>query len=384
MNENARKCTIGKFRLNCAAQLRLGLIALALFCSTLSRANDLSTVRNRFVHAVLPPDGEPAKSLQRAANDITKAQLPDGSWKDVIYTDQARSNWLTARHLNNLLQMAKANAQQPDAKLKTAIVAGIAWWLKNDPHNPNWWHNEIGVPQLLGETALLMGDDLPDDQRAGVINIMKRSVWTKWTGQNLVWGCGNQIVRGILERNEKTVADAYKRMYEEIRVEKPQGEGIMPDASFHQHGSQFYSGGYGLAFANDVGRFVAYAWETQFQVPPPQMAIYTRFMLDGEQWMIRGGTGDHAQGQDRSPAQLDDRAGLSAGRCLWIGQHRCDAGQTLGAATRRVPGLRQPADRSECAPIIRQPLFLVLGLHGAPAANVLCLGAHVFVAALQQ
>ena len=31
-------------------------------------------------------------------------------------------------------------------------------------------------------------------------------------------------------------------MYEEVRVEKPEGEGIMPDASFHQHGSQLYSG----------------------------------------------------------------------------------------------------------------------------------------------
>ena len=144
----------------------------------------------------------------------------------------------------------------------------MQWWITNDPHNPNWWHNEIGVPQLLGETAMLMGNDLPDDLRAGTIKIMKRSVWTKWTGQNLVWGCGNQVIRGILEKDEKTVADAYTRMYQEIRVEKPEGEGIMPDASFHQHGPQFYSGGYGLAFANDVGRFVAYAWGTKYQIPP--------------------------------------------------------------------------------------------------------------------
>ena len=70
-------------------------------------------------------------------------------------------------------------------------------------------------------------------------------------------------MRGILDNNEQTIADAYARMYQEVRVEKPTGEGIMPDASFHQHGSQFYSGGYGLNFANDVGRFVAYSWATK-------------------------------------------------------------------------------------------------------------------------
>ncbi len=254
----------------------------------------MGTVRDRFVKAVLPPTGESAQALANSAHAIADSIQPDGSWKDVAYADQARSNWLVDKHLNNLLTIAKANAQTPDPKLRQAIISGIGWWLKNDPHNPNWWHNEIGVPELLGEAAMLLGDDLPDDQRAGVIKIMNRSVWTKWTGQNLVWGCGNQVIRGILERDAKTVSDAYARMYEEIRVEKPQGEGIMPDASFHQHGSQFYSGGYGLAFANDVGRFVAYSWGTTFQIPRAKMEIYARFMLDGEQWMIRGGTFDYS------------------------------------------------------------------------------------------
>jgi chondroitin AC lyase len=254
----------------------------------------MNTIRDRFIAAVVPREGETGRNFQRAAHQIAESQQPDGSWNDIDYADKARSVWKSNKHLNNLLQMAKANAAAPDAKLKDATIKGLAWWLKNDPHNPNWWHNEIGVPQLLGETAMVMGDDLPGDQRAGVIDIMKRSVWTKWTGQNLVWGVGNQIVRGILEHNEQTVADAYARMYEEIRVEKPQAEGIMPDASFHQHGSQFYSGGYGLAFANDVGRFVAYAWGTQFQIPPEKMQIYTRFMLDGEQWMVRGSTFDYS------------------------------------------------------------------------------------------
>ena len=146
---------------------------------SVAHAADLDVVRERIIHAVVPPQGQSMTALVKTAQGIAESQQTDGSWKDVVYTDQARSNWLTSKHLNNLLQMAKANAAAPDPKLRSAIVKGIEWWLKNDPHNPNWWHNEIGVPQLLGETALLLGKDLPQSDRAGVINIMKRSVWTK-------------------------------------------------------------------------------------------------------------------------------------------------------------------------------------------------------------
>ena len=171
--------------------------SLRLCASALHRdADELTTIRDRFVHAVVPPPAEIA-NLNREAKHIADAQQSDGSWPDIDYKNQARSNWLTARHLNNLLTMAKAYRAKPDDAMKQKLLTGIAWWLKNDPHNPNWWHNEIGVPQLLGETALLLGDDLPDDQRNGVIEIMKRSKWDKWTGQNLVWGCGNQVMRGI-------------------------------------------------------------------------------------------------------------------------------------------------------------------------------------------
>jgi chondroitin AC lyase len=274
--------------------LRKTITVLCVIIAFAARADDLGTVRERFVDAVCPSTNALSKPIIESATELANSIQADGSWKDIDYTDQARSVWLTSKHVNNLLLMAKANHVAPDPKVKAALVSGIEWWLKNDPHNPNWWWNEIGIPQLLGETAMIMGDDLSDDQRVRVIAIVKRSVWTKWTGQNLVWGCGNQVVRGVLERNERTVADAYKRMYEEIRVEKPQGEGIMADASFHQHGAQFYSGGYGLAFANDIGRFVAYSWRTKFQIPHQQLDIYSRFILDGEQWMIRGTTFDYS------------------------------------------------------------------------------------------
>ncbi len=72
------------------------------------------------------------------------------------------------------------------------------------------------------------------------------------------------------------------------------GEGIQPDWSFHQHGAQFYSGSYGLSFVNDCIRFTAFAWGTRYQIPAESMQVLTRFILDGQQWMIRGDTFDHS------------------------------------------------------------------------------------------
>ncbi|MGH9342320.1 MAG: hypothetical protein ACRD19_00940 [Terriglobia bacterium] len=89
-----------------------------------------------------------------------------------------------------------------------------------------------------------------------------------------------------MENDWTTVAEGYDRMYQEIKIVSPTEEEIQQDDSFHQHGPQLYNGGYGLNYANDVGRFIAFAWGTYLQVPPDKMAIFSSYLLDGEQWMV--------------------------------------------------------------------------------------------------
>lgn len=117
---------------------------------------------------------------------------------------------------------------------------------------------------------------------------MKRSKWAKWTGQNLTWGATIQIMRGCVEKNPEVVAEAYKRLYEEICLVPPGKEGIQTDYSFHQHGSQLYSGGYGHGFAQDNARFLYYAHETRFAAPETVLAVLVGYLLDGQQWMVYG------------------------------------------------------------------------------------------------
>ena len=182
----------------------------------------------------------------------------------------------------------------PDHTLDAAVLQAFHFWLQKDFRNPNWWWNQIGVPQLTGEIASLMMRDLPDADRQKVIQIMMRTEWDTghWTGANLTWGVTTQIIRGCLQGNSAAVAEAYARMYKEIRYNPQTSEGIQQDDSFHQHGVQLYNGGYGLSFADDVGRFIAFSWGTAYQVPADRMVIFSAYILEGERWMLRGKTID--------------------------------------------------------------------------------------------
>ena len=288
---------------------------------------NLATVRERYVRSVLPAGDAAIAQLDEAAGKYAAALRDDGSWADIKYDDVTpRLVWASAVHLNRLLVMAKAariarDDGHADEVLDARVLLALQWWTAHDYRNPTWWWNLIGVPELTGEIGSVMGAQLPDDQRAKIITILKRSDWRQpftvvslpgtpsfalaptpgtvqvrrvpWMGANLIWGVGIEIVRGCLENDPAPVEDGYKRMYEEIRIASQPEEGIEQDDSFHEHGVQLYNGGYGLDFVNLVGRFVSYSWGTHFQIPADRMALFSALLLDGQQWMIRGNTFDY-------------------------------------------------------------------------------------------
>ena len=261
----------------------------------------IGLVLERYAKSVLPPQPKELAGLHQLAQHYASVLNADGSWADIHYGDKSRSSWQVTEHLNRTLVMAKwaraaRGAGTPDSNIEIDIHHALDYWLKYDPKNRNWWWNEIGVPELLGEIAALTEKQLPQSTILNVTKIMRRSNWARvpWTGANLVWGVEIEIVRGCLEHNDADVREGYSRMYQEIKIVGPHQDGIQQDYSFHQHGEQLYSGGYGLSYANDVGRFVAYAWGTKFQIPAKQLAIFSAYILDGEQWMTTGDIIDYS------------------------------------------------------------------------------------------
>lgn len=255
-------------------------------------SSDIDTLNARYVRSILPTDPEAIQALHRAAAELRESLGDDGSWKDIDYTDQARSIWQARKHTERLLQMSRAHRLAPEPRLLQSILSALDFWILQDFRNPNWWQNEIGTPQLLGTTAILLGENLTDTRKEKLLPILKRSAWVKWTGQNLVWGVTNQIQRGLIERNADTITEGYNRLYQEVR--RTSAEGIQHDHSFHQHGPQLYSGGYGLNFAIDAARFAGLSWGTRWQIPQDRMEILTSYLLDGLRWAMHGGRIDYS------------------------------------------------------------------------------------------
>jgi chondroitin AC lyase len=297
------------------AVLNCGLLAHAAVASTraadLSMAgsdaavSDLDTIRSRFAMSVLPTDPIQTNRLHTLSSRYSSSLQLNGSWSDINYGDSARPLWPATDHLQRILVMAKSarlyrNAGHPDDALEQKTILALRWWISHDYQDhlngALWWWNQIGVPELIGESANLMWSDLSAGDISKIAEIMKRSDWkhVPWTGANLTWGVTNEIVRGCIENDPATVAEGYNRLYQEIKIVGPTEEGIEQDDSFHQHGTQLYNGGYGLSYANDVGRFIAFAWGTRFQIPPDRMAIFSSYLLDGEQWMVRGDVIDYS------------------------------------------------------------------------------------------
>ena len=257
------------------------------------RLDALETLRLRLCAENEPLDGSGHALPGVDVDALLAAQLPDGAWPDVQYVDDALRDWAAVEHLRRLFRLARAwqAPESPcfrDETVFAAVLRGLDAWYARDPRNPNWWWNQIGAPKLLGEILLfLKGACDPSYIERAVPAFRCHEPIYRFTGQNLVWTATVMIYHGILTDDPQRVGHGLYLVGCEVRV-VPDGEGIQPDMSFHQHGKLLYSGGYGQGFAADVGRLIALAEGTPFVLPAPVVERFARYVLDGSRWMVRG------------------------------------------------------------------------------------------------
>ena len=235
--------------------------------------------------------------MSKTAADWLATMQSDGSWSDEVYTDTNREHWKAVEHLPRLLSIVKAyylpgTKFTHDPRVLKQCLTSLRFWLMKDPHNTNWWHNEIGVPQQIGEILVILGDDAPMDLRSAGAELMKRANWKRQTGANLTDETRIQVMRGCITGSTDLISQGYERTWQEVRLAGEGEDGMQADHSFHQHGPLLYCRGYGSVFSDDIIEFVKYAKGTSFEMPADQQKLFDDYLLGGPQWMTRGGYWD--------------------------------------------------------------------------------------------
>lgn len=220
----------------------------------------------------------------------SSALAEDGRWNDIDYPNNRRSSWPAVGHLDRIrnLSLAWANPKSDyykQPKLWEVISNAIKHWSQMRYQNPNWWYNEIGVPQYWKDIIVLTRSRLEQDQLKSVIELLGQ-YRIKGTGANLIWSADLALHTGALTNDHILIKKCSNIIHKEIKIGK--GDGIQTDYSYHQHGARLQTYHYGSAFLKDNIRL---AWQlegTAWAFPAEKIEILSLFVLNGWQWMARG------------------------------------------------------------------------------------------------
>jgi len=249
---------------------------------------------------------------------LVKNASEAGGWPDIDMKDQGRSVWSPVRHVVNLLDLAKAWNDQSgkfyrDSAVLNTFLRCYDYFCMEDPICPNWWYNEIGVPQDMGPALILMRGQLDGKRLVAGVKIMERSQFGR-TGTNKVWLAVNVLMRGLLTNDEVLVKEAREEIFSEIKIAERE-EGIRPDYSFQQHGPMLQIGNYGRHFLENMSWCAGLFKGTALALDENQLGILSDFFFKGVMPSIYKGSLD----QNALARQVTD--GIQRTKALWIADY---------------------------------------------------------------
>jgi chondroitin AC lyase len=295
---------------------RAAFSAAAMMLITVPRADatDLSTVTQRVTAQLL--DATPSASTVEGYMSTLQS---NGSWANINYSDTSATNWAPMTHLDQLQAMAEAYSSSSsslyqNATLATDISNAYNYWITTNPLSSNWWYNDIGSLQSLGDTMVLFSGNLSSSQLSSGLSFLSRAsaaIPEYGSGQNMVDLAIVGIDQGIASNTSSTVATAFSEIGGTIAVIP--ADGIQYDNSFQFHGPQLYIGGYGQLYDNDVLNEAAISANTSYAITTAQQDLIINQLIDGTQWFIRGQALDVT-----ASGRGDSRAGISTSGTSYV------------------------------------------------------------------
>ncbi|NGO78161.1 polysaccharide lyase 8 family protein [Streptomyces sp. YC504] len=291
-----------------AASLGAFALGVPLFTGIAHGATEHDTLRAKWRALLLgsgfSPTAEPFKSklaeLGTSASGYRTSMAPaTGSlWPDLVFadpepdTDQDSYGYSgrMAESYYRLQTMAQAYCQQGtgltgDAALRTAILTGLDHlyarvYNENQARFGNWYSWQIGAPQALLDTCVLMYEHLSATQIANYCRAVDKFVpdsavatYTGTsTGANRVDLCRVLILRGVVGANSAKIAlgrDALSPVFPYVTG----GDGLYADGSFIQHTTVPYTGSYGSVLLGGLGMLFAVLAGSTWAVTDPKRQI---------------------------------------------------------------------------------------------------------------
>lgn len=272
------------------------VVALALFCVA-ARADDLETVRLRALTLFAYPSAAALPAVVAEARALQRLLNASFYFTDIDYDDPTdRADWKTFVHLgrvNTFVQAltAPGSAAFEDAALSAAAHGALAVWTARRFTNTNWWYSFIGVPLNMGQVYIMLGENRTTAaEREALTAFSYDAAWwlNDWGGgANLVWMVQCELLRGLASGNVTAVAQGFETMWADVTVKSPvaNGQGIMPDGSYHFHGQQPLNFAYGADWLSDVLLFREAAARTQWDLPAAAIDIVATFIAEGNSHM---------------------------------------------------------------------------------------------------
>jgi chondroitin AC lyase len=254
-----------------------------------------------------PRMAEALQDLESSTRSITAPGflLSNGSWSDIDYTETPSGSWSPWAHTQRLFTMAKAyrtpgQAFYGDPQLRTQIESALSYvpvyYGKYTLPLGNWWFWTLGVPLDLGPTLVLMRGDVSQKVIDDCVETMAFHIGSSPTargivgpvpvGENLVWSCFTHLSLGLM-KDDATMLAAVRDAMASVCAPTT-ADGIQMDRSFHQHGPQLYTGGYGGSFANDVAHYALITRGSEIALPAAALNGFADYVADGIAWSLQG------------------------------------------------------------------------------------------------
>jgi chondroitin AC lyase len=257
--------------------------------------DDIAIIRQRVLEISIWPAQKNIPATVRNALNYSSTLNSSCYWPDINYQDKGIVLWDTATHMYRITTMLQALTVNGstiinDPKIMAQVHCALNIWFINDWQNPNWWFNQIDIPLQATSQLLMLSDNATSFEIEKIEEISYRAAW--WlhrpqdTGTNMVWMIQSQIYRSLATQNVTGISQGFSQTWQDIVIRRVGEAGLQIDWSYHFHGSQIYSGGYGLVWAINILLFLQFAHDTQYQPNQQQLSNFGNFLAKGDAWMI--------------------------------------------------------------------------------------------------